>query len=698
MATTEHPTERDGTPSDELIEARGVAAAIDRSMAVVTFDVDGHVLTGNRNFLETMGYALDEVVGEHHRMFCAPEHAASAEYAAFWRRLAAGEFVGGEFRRRARDGEDVWLQATYNPILDGEGRTVKIVKVASDVTAEKARNAAFEAKVAAIDRSQAVIEFELDGTIVAANDRFLQTVGYGLDEIVGRHHRIFCAPEDAETHDYREFWERLRAGNFEDGVFKRRRKDGATLWLRATYNPILDADGRPVRIVKFATDVTEVRLRSAEFEGRSAAIDRAQAVIEFDLEGHVLTANENFLKTMGYPLAQVQGKHHRMFCEPEYTATEEYRRFWERLAQGEYVTGEFKRVAKDGREVWLQATYNPILDVDGAPVKFVKFAVDVTADRLATAEVEGKLEAVERAQAVVEFDLDGNVLRANDNFLRAMGYSAREIVGQHHSLFCTQDYVVSEEYRDFWLRLGKGEFYSGRFHRVGKFGRDVHIQAAYNPIFDLSGNVAKVVKYAYDITAQVEREGRIAQHTAEMTASAKNLAGSIDQVVSSSQTATDLAQQTGVDADRGVEALRASLEAIDRIQSSSASIGAHVRVMSEIASQTNLLAFNASIEAARAGEHGVGFSVVAGEVRKLAERAADAAQQITALIEESSERVAKGAEVSKRAETAFERIVASVEQTNDVIGRISDATKDQQEASREVTQLIHRIAESDVLA
>jgi methyl-accepting chemotaxis protein len=698
MATTEHPTDRNPVLTDELIEARGVAAAIDRSMAVVTFDVDGHVLSGNRNFLETMGYALDEVAGQHHRMFCSPEHAASAEYAAFWRRLAAGEFVGGEFRRRRRSGEDVWLQATYNPILDDDGRTVKVVKVAADVTAEKARNAAFEAKVAAIDRAQAVIEFELDGTIVSANEHFLQTVGYGLEEIVGRHHRIFCAPEDADAHEYREFWDRLRAGHYEHGLFKRRRKDGATLWLQATYNPILDADGRPVRIVKFASDVTDARLRSAEFEGRAAAIDRAQAVIEFDLEGHVLAANDNFLETMGYPLAQVQGKHHRMFCEPAYSGTEEYRRFWERLAQGEYVTGEFKRIAKDGREVWLQATYNPILDVDGEPVKFVKFAVDVTADRLAAAEVEGKLEAVERAQAVVEFDLDGNVLRANDNFLRAMGYSAREIVGQHHSLFCTQDYVVSEEYRDFWLRLGKGEFYSGRFHRVGKFGRDVHIQAAYNPIFDLSGNVAKVVKYAYDITAQVEREERIAQHTAEMTASAKHLAGSIDQVVASSQTATDLAQQTGVDADRGVEALRASLEAIDRIQSSSASIGAHVRVMSEIASQTNLLAFNASIEAARAGEHGVGFSVVAGEVRKLAERASDAAQQITALIEESSERVARGAEVSKRAETAFERIVASVEQTNGVIGRISDATRDQQEASREVTQLIHRIAESDVRA
>lgn len=681
-----------------LAEARGVAVAIDRSQAVISFDLSGHVLAANQNFLDAMGYRLDEVAGKHHRMFCEPELAGSQEYADFWARLGSGEFETGIFKRVAKDGRPVWIQATYNPILDEDGVPQRIVKVASDITEAALRNAEQVGKIAAIDRSQAVIEFAVDGTILTANHNFLQTTGYVLEEVQGKHHRMFCTPELAASEDYAGFWKRLGAGEFESGVFERRAKDGRPIWLRATYNPILDADGTVLKIVKFASDITRRTLENAEFRGKVAAIDRAQAVIEFDLTGTVLSANDNFLQATGYTRDEVVGRHHRIFCEPEYAATQEYADFWERLGAGEYVTGEFRRVAKDGSDLWLQATYNPILDASGNPVKIVKFATAITAEKIAAAEVEGKLDAVERAQAVIEFDLDGNVLTANDNFLRAIGYSLREIAGQHHSMFCTQEYVVSEEYRDFWLRLGKGELISGRFERVGKFGRPVHIQASYNPIFDLDGDVMKIVKYAYDTTAQVERDRQIAEHTREMTDSAADLARSIEEIASSSTAAMELAQETGVNADQGSEALRASLEAIALIQRSSASIGEIVRVMSEIANQTNLLAFNASIEAARAGEHGVGFSIVAGEVRKLAERSSEAAQQISKLIDESAERVTQGSEVSKRAGDAFERIVGSVARTNEVITRISDATREQQQTSQAVSELIARIAETDVPA
>jgi methyl-accepting chemotaxis protein len=675
-----------------LVEARSLAAAIDRSQAVIEFDLEGHVLNANANFLAAVGYSLPEIQGQHHRMFCDPADAASVEYAEFWARLNAGEFISGEFRRVAKSGDDLWLQATYNPIFTEDGTPVKVVKFASDITAEKLRNAEFEGKVAAIDRAQAVIEFDLTGRVLTANQNFLDAMGYQLAEVQGKHHRVFCDPEYAQSTEYAEFWERLGRGEFAAGEYKRLAKGGKEIWLQATYNPIFDAAGKPLKVVKFASDITDAKLRNAEFEAKVAAIDRAQAVIEFDLTGHVVAANQNFLDTMGYQLAEVQGKHHRMFCDPEYTQTTEYANFWERLGSGHFEAGEYKRLAKGGREIWLQATYNPIFDADGRPVKVVKFATDTTAEKLADVEVSGKLEAVQRTQAVIEFDLDGHVLTANENFLRAMGYSMREIANQHHSTFCTDDYVRSEEYRDFWLRLGKGEFITGRFHRVGKFGRDVHIQAAYNPILDLSGRVTKVVKYAYDITDQVERERRIDQHSREMTESVKNLAGSIEDIAESSKVATKLAQETGVNADQGVEALRASLDAIALIQRSSSAIGEIVRVMGDIASQTNLLAFNASIEAARAGEHGVGFSIVAGEVRKLAERSSEAAQEISKLIEESAERVAQGAEVSKRAEVAFQEIVGSVEKTNEAIGQISDSTRDQQEASQHVHALIAQLA------
>lgn len=547
--------------------------------------------------------------------------------------------------------------------------------------------------LAAIDRTQAVIEFQLDGTILTANDNFLQTMGYTLEEIRGKHHRMFCDPAFTKGEDYQAFWNRLANGTFESGEFMRRRKDGRDVWLQATYTPILDDRGRPSKIVKFASDITEQKLRSAEYQGKVAAIDRAQAVVEFALDGTIVGANQNFCETMGYALDEVVGKHHRIFCDPEFAATVEYSAFWDRLGRGAFESGEFARLAKGGRQVWLQATYNPILDDFGRPLKIVKFASDITDAKLRNAEIEARINAVDRAQAVIEFDLEGIVLSANENFLRTMGYSMREIVGQHHSTFCTVDYTRSPEYRDFWLRLGKGEVIAGRFQRVGNYGREVHIQATYNPVMDLTGHVVKIVKYAYDITEQVQREAAVSAATEGMTRAVRSLAASITEISEKSESATALVKDTHDHAEAGSAALQASLEAIALIQKSSTAISEIVRVMGDIANQTNLLAFNASIEAARAGEHGIGFSIVAGEVRKLAERSSEAAQQVGALIEQSVERVQEGAEVSRRAANAFERIVAGVSATSEAVERISATTHTQQAASQEVHAHIETMAQ-----
>ncbi len=230
----------------------------------------------------------------------------------------------------------------------------------------------------ALDRVQAIAEFDLDGTILSANENFLAIFGYTLDEVAGRHHRMFCEPAFAGSPEYAELWGKLRRGEFHASEFKRLAKGGREIWLQASYNPVLDADGKPVRVIKFATDVTQAKLQQAEYEGKVQAIDRSQAVIEFAPDGTVLSANENFLKIFGYTLDEVAGRHHRLFCEPGYAGTPEYAAFWQKLGRGEYDAGEFKRVAKDGSEIWLQASYNPILDVHGKPRKVVKFASDIT--------------------------------------------------------------------------------------------------------------------------------------------------------------------------------------------------------------------------------------------------------------------------------------------------------------------------------
>jgi methyl-accepting chemotaxis protein len=230
----------------------------------------------------------------------------------------------------------------------------------------------------ALDKVQAMIEFELDGTVVSANENFLRIFDYELEDVVGKHHRMFCDPDYVESDEYAQFWKKLASGECHADEFKRLGRGGKEIWLQASYNPVLDKNGKPVRVVKFATDVTEAKLQQAEYEGKICAIDRAQAVIEFELDGTVITANENFLRIFGYSLGDVVGKHHRIFCDPGYAESPEYAKFWQKLGRGEYEADEFKRLSKDGAEIWLQASYNPIFDMNGRPRKVVKFASDIT--------------------------------------------------------------------------------------------------------------------------------------------------------------------------------------------------------------------------------------------------------------------------------------------------------------------------------
>ncbi|MBP2443413.1 methyl-accepting chemotaxis protein [Rhizobium leguminosarum] len=232
------------------------------------------------------------------------------------------------------------------------------------------------------------------------------------------------------------------------------------------------------------------------------AISRSQAVIEFDLKGNILRANENFCKALGYSLSEILGKHHSMFCEPAYTATREYRDFWARLGRGEYDAGSYKRVAKGNKEIWIQASYNPVLK-GGKPFKVVKFAADITAAKKKAVEDSGKLEAISRSQAVIEFTPTGEILTANENFCGAMGYSLAEVTSRHHSMFCDPAYAKTEDYANFWKRLARGEFIANEFVRFGKGGRQIWIQAAYNPILDADGKVYKVVKFATDVTERM---------------------------------------------------------------------------------------------------------------------------------------------------------------------------------------------------
>ena len=246
----------------------------------------------------------------------------------------------------------------------------------------------------AINRSQSVIEFEMDGTIISANENFLSMMGYSLDEIVGQHHRIFADPKFAASDEYREFWAALERGEYQAAEFKRLGKNGREVWIQASYNPVFDRDGKPYKVVKFATDITEDSVRNANYAGQIDAINRSQSVIEFEMDGTILSANENFLSMMGYSLDEIVGQHHRIFADPKFAASDEYREFWAALERGEYQAAEFKRLGKNGREVWIQASYNPIFDRDGKPYKVVKFSTDITERKAAEAMIDSQQRAI----------------------------------------------------------------------------------------------------------------------------------------------------------------------------------------------------------------------------------------------------------------------------------------------------------------
>ncbi len=233
------------------------------------------------------------------------------------------------------------------------------------------------------------------------------------------------------------------------------------------------------------------------------ALNKSQAIIEFDLTGKILTANENFCKAVGYELSEIVGKHHRMFVDPAEANSRDYADFWARLGEGKFDQRQYRRIAKGGREIWIEATYNPIYR-GNKPYKVMKFATDITAAKKQAAEDKGKLEALSRAQAVIEFTPEGNIITANENFLATLGYSLSEIVGKHHSMFCEADYSRSAEYKAFWAKLAAGEFAADQFKRIAKGGREIYIQASYNPILDASGRVFKVVKFATDVTERMK--------------------------------------------------------------------------------------------------------------------------------------------------------------------------------------------------
>ena len=499
-----------------------------------------------------------------------------------------------------------------------------------------------DAVLRALDKSLAIIEFDPTGQILTANPHFCDAMGYSLSEIKGQHHSLFVDPVDVRAPEYKTFWAKLGRGDFDASEYRRLGKGGREVWIQASYNPVKDSRGKVVKVVKVATDITQEKLKNAEFEGKLNAISRVQAMIEFTPTGEIITANENFLATLGYRLDEIRGKQHSLFVEPAYARSSEYQDFWRKLNGGEFVAAEFKRIGKAGNEVWIQASYNPIFDMNNKVMKVVKFATDVT----------------ERVRAVNEIG-EGLSQLADNN------------------LQCRLPNAFAPEF----------ETVRNDFNRSLE-SLESAMQGVTQSASVIQSGTAEISAASDDLSRRTEQQAASLEETA---AALDQITATVTRSAEGAKQASEAASGAKADVVTSGRVMDEAVSAMGEIEQSSGQITQIIGVIDEIAFQTNLLALNAGVEAARAGDAGRGFAVVAQEVRALAQRSAEAAKEIKALIASSSDQVKRGVKLVGDTGQALNGISAKVTSMHALVSEMAKASQEQSTALLQVNSAINQM-------
>jgi methyl-accepting chemotaxis protein len=664
--------------------------ALVSGLAVIEYDPEGHVLSANGAALAALGQAADAIVGTHHRRLMDAEFARSKVFVDCWAAALQGvaQFVDIHHVRKDRD--SLWTRSALLPVNSASGAVERLIEVCVDIHEMRERLGALDLRHTATTGVMAIMEIDLAGKITAANPMACSLFDAKRADLCALNYQSLLPQEFGASQRYRTFVDRMARGETVSGTFERVRPNGSVVWVRCHHLPLLrEGQDAPDGVMILMSDATEEQLRHIETESKLAAIERSMAIAQFDLDGTIEWANGIFTDAMGYTVEELRGRNISSIILPE--QAEWHRVNWDRLVKGEFFDGEAQLIGSQGREVWMRGAFNPVFGGDGKVVRIIAFTSVITMDKLHTHDLEEKWRGVSQAVAAAEFDPDGRVLSASDGFLRMIGYSLREIVGQHHSMFCSADHVRTEEYRDFWLSLGKGEGRRGRFHHVARFDRDLHVMAHYGPIRGTSGQVEKVLMCGYEVSDHMALRQEVSQMAERVRDEMQNILHSHGALrTGAAELSSKLTRERGT-VEAGSTALQSGLTELDSVKGAIDSVSQITEVLRDIAVQTNLLAFNAAIEAARAGEHGIGFSVVADDVRKLAESNSVAARDIGRHLQAVSESLARGRENATQTLDMVSEVAGDLAADSERVARLVGECDLQVRATDAIADLVDRL-------
>ncbi|HRE21567.1 MAG TPA: methyl-accepting chemotaxis protein, partial [Rhabdaerophilum sp.] len=634
--------------------AHGPALApVGEAQAIAEFTLEGDFVAVNEAFCDLFGYEPDEFRGKHHAMLASAREGEDDRQ--LWGKVMRGESQTGQFRMTGKGGREFWLQACYVPSADVSGKISRVVMAGMDITefARKAKDDAAELRVRSdiMNETSIVSYADLKGDIVAINEKFIEVSKYSRDELIGKPHNTTRHP-DMPKEVFKEMWGTIGRGKMFRGIIKNRAKDGTPYYVDAVVAPFLGENGKPKKYLGVRYDITEMEIERQNMRGVLGAIDASYAFIEFDLNGNILNANENFLKTLGYSLADIQGRPHRMFVEQAYGNSAEYTQFWHDLRAGKAMADVFKRITRSGAEIWIQAVYAPVKDEIGRVNKIVKIATDVTQQVQASRLLQA---AVEETQVVVTAAKENDLTRRIP--LEGKSGAIQQLCAGVNGLLDTMSSIIAN---------------------------------MTETASTISNAVAEITSGTDDLSRRTEKQ---ASNLEETSASMEEIASTIRLNSENAQQANSLAIQARSVASEGGEIVTRAVDAMSRIEESSTKVSDIIGVIDEIAFQTNLLALNAAVEAARAGDAGRGFAVVASEVRSLAQRSSEAAKDIKALIVQSGSQVKDGVKLVNDAGTSLADIVTSVKKVTDIVSEIAAASKEQAVGVEEINKAVGQMDE-----